>query len=273
MITLKNIKDNLNQILAITEKNLKLELRYKATLPLTFISPVLAMIFPLIVMAKFLEYRNSLGIWNQENFLIYQFTAVNLSLIIGIRHRYPQHLFREKNWLTLSALIIAPFNRINLLFGIFFTHLILIFPSFVTFFIISYIIYPIQSLTILVLIISYLLCALVFSGVGIILAGLAVSNENLWTLISFSLRLLFFISCVSYPFEIFPSFLQFFIKINPLYYIFDIMRIIWIQDNIYYTFSSYFLNFTILLVSALILPFLGVLIFNKIYRKYGIVGY
>lgn len=273
MNIINSIKDNFSQIAALVEKNLKLEIRFKFSVVTSFISPIIGMILPLIVMGKFLSFNVEFGPWNETNFAIYQFVALNLSLIIGIRHTFPAKLNQEKFWRTLSALIIAPFNRINLLFGIFFSHIILISIPFAIFFIICYLYYPVSFITILAMIGLYLLLALVFSGIGLILAIFAISNENIWTLLSFLIRLTFFVSCVSYPFELFPNELQQIINLNPLYYIFDFMRLAWIEDNIIYSITAHSFNFFIIIASAILLPLIGVYIFNKVYAKYGIVGY
>ena len=101
----------------------------------------------------------------------------------------------------------------------------------------------------------------------------AISKENVWKFLSFAMNLIFWASCITYPFEFFPDLIQDIINLNPLYYIFDILRLIWIENNFIITLTTHSLHFYILISLAIVIPLIGVNIFNKIYKKYGIVGY
>jgi len=186
---------------------------------------------------------------------------------------FPIQLRIEKFWKTLPIIIIAPFNRFNLLLGIFFSQIILISVPFIIFSIICYIYYPISFLTIILIIIIFFLIALIFSGIGLLIGIFAISNENVWKALSFIVSLIFWVSCVTYPFNIFPEFIQQIINLNPLYYIFDLLRLTWIYNDVLLTITLLSLNFIILIACSIIIPCLGVIIFNLIYKKYGIVGY
>ena len=156
----------------------------------------------------------------ESNYTIYIILAYIILLVQGIRSTFPRQFSREKYWQTLPALIIAPFNRVNLLFGIFFSHLIIISIPIVFFLVMCYIIFPISLISFFFIIGILLLIALIFSGIGIILGILAISKENWMPIINFSLGLLFLISCISFPFEIFPEIIQNIVNLNPLYHIF-----------------------------------------------------
>jgi len=273
MSKFKNLRYNLNQIIALTEKNIKLRWRFKYSLIISFITPLIAILMPLIVMGKFFTLKQSFGPWTAQNFVIFQFIAYDIMLLKNIISEFPSQLHMEKYWQTLPGLIIAPFNRFNLLFGIFISRLILISIPFTIFFILSFIFFPISIPTILVILLIYFIIAILFSGLGLILGIFAVSNENIWKLLVFAITIFFWFSCVSYPYEIFPEVLQVVININPLYYLFDFLRLLWIQDNVLLTISSYPYHFIILLISGIVFPILGVYTFEMIYKKYGIVGY
>ena len=273
MIKLKTIKDNFSQILALTEKNVKLALRYKIGLALGYINQVIAIFMPLIIMQNIFDFRNTIGFWTAGNFILYQFIAHNISHMSGITGRFPGQFRAEKFWKTLPALIVGPFNRFNLLFGIFFSHMVMIAIPFSIFFIWGIIIEPISIPTILFIISLYLLIALIFSGIGLILGIFAISNENIWQVLSFLLMFIFWFSCISYPFELFPKFIQDIIDLNPFYYIFDFLRITCIQNNVLMTISNYPFHFITLIATSIILPFIGVFSFNLVYKKFGITGY
>lgn len=273
MSKIKTVKGNISQILALTEKNIKLALRYKIGLALGYINQIIAIFMPLIIMQNIFDFRTTLGFWTSSNFILYQFIAHNISHMSGITGRFPGQFRAEKFWKTLPALIVGPFNRFNLLFGIFLTHMVMIFIPFSIFLVWGIIVEPISLPTILFIILLYFLIALIFSGVGLILGIFAISNENIWQVLSFLLMFVFWFSCISYPFELFPGFIQDIISLNPLYYIFDFLRITWIQNNVLMTITSYSFHFITLIATSIILPFIGVFLFNLVYKKYGITGY
>ncbi|MFW9946858.1 MAG: ABC transporter permease [Candidatus Odinarchaeota archaeon] len=273
MFKKKDFIDNISQIIALTEKNIKLELRYKFGLIFTYITYIISIITPIIILGNIFELRPSLGAWTAQNFYLYQIIAYNIMLLSGITNIFPSQFRMEKYWKTLPALIIGPFNRFNLLFGIFLSQLILISFPFILFFTIGCIIYPISVDTVILIIIIFFLVALIFSGIGLILGIFAISNENIWNFLQFSLLFIFWFSCITYPFEIFPKFIQDIIVLNPLYYIFDILRLSWVQNIGFGIILSFPLHFFCLLFTALIIPIIGVFLFNLIYKKYGITGY
>ena len=273
MINRETIQVNVSQIFALTEKNVKLDLRFKFKLIFSFISPIISIIVPIIIMDKFFGFNIDFGPWDQSNYAVYIILAYIILLVQGIRSTFPRQFSREKYWQTLPALIIAPFNRVNLLFGIFFSHLIIISIPIVFFLVMCYIFFPISLISFFFIIGILLLIALIFSGIGIILGILAISKENWMPIINFSLGLLFMISCISFPFEVFPEIIQNIVNLNPLYHIFYFLRVAWIENNLIISITSHLFSFLILVGLAIVLPCIGVIVFNKVYKKYGIVGY
>ncbi len=269
----KAIKRNVIQIFAIAERNVKIKLRFKLNLAISYITPMMGVILPFIIMGKLFNYNDHFGPWTSANILIFQFMAYNINLLRNNISAFPRVFYQEKYWQTLPALIIAPFRRINILFGIFFTNLILISIPFGFFFIMCYFIYPVLPLTFLFILSLYLFIALIFSGIGIIIGVLAISKEGFTGIINFILSLFFWFSCLSYPFYVFPEVIQNIVALNPLYHIFDILRVSWVENNIILTIESHLFSFLIIVLGAVFIPLIGVIIFNKIYRKYGIVGY
>jgi len=269
----KFIKNQFSQIIALTERNLKLNLRFKYKVIISFITPLIMIAMPIIILGRFFAFNTEFGPWNANNFLIFQFAAYQIYLIRNLINEFPAQLLREKYWKTIPALIIAPLNRFNILIGIFFSHMILISPPIILFFILSYIAYPISFITLIFVVIILFCIALIFSSMGLSLGVFAISNENIWRIIAFGINIVFWFSCVTYPFELFPNIIQQFINLNPLYYIFDILRVVWIEDNIILSIISHPLNFLIFMSSIVILPFISVYVFNITYKKFGVVGY
>ncbi|MFO8017723.1 MAG: ABC transporter permease [Promethearchaeia archaeon] len=267
------LKDNLSQIYALTEKNVKLHLRFKYRVIFGYISPLVTILLPLIIFDKLFQFTGSLGPWTPTTYAVFLATAYNLNLLKDLIGDFPSQLRREKFWKTLPALIIAPFNRLNLLLGIFFSNLILISVPFALFLLLNYFVYPISFLTLLFCLFIYLLIALIFSGIGLFIGVFAITNENYWRFMSFGLNFVFWASCISYPFALFPEIFQLGISLNPLYHIFTFLRFAWIDDNILLTITTYPLQFVVIFLTAILIPIIAVVLFNRIYKKHGITGY
>lgn len=267
------LKNNLIQISSLTEKSLKLQWRFKLTTIVSFFTPLISIFLPLIILGQFLTLSVDFGPWTTENYFIYQFMAYQIMLLKRLIVGFPEEIRQEKFWKTLQGLIIAPFNRFNLLLGTFFAHVILILIPISIFFVLSYIAVPISFLTLICVILFLILVALIFSGIGLIIGIFAISRENYWRLLLFLMNIFIWLSCLTYPFEIFPGFIQNIINLNPLYYIFDIIRLLWIENNVFLTFSTHPFNVLVIFLAVVILPCVGVYFFNLIYKKYGIEGY
>jgi len=171
-------KNNFSSIFTIAEKNVKIQLRFKFNLVYSIISPFLPISMSLIVLLRFFVADVTSGQWDGTNYLIFLFTAFNIELLRRIIQDFPDDFRLEKYWKTLPALMIAPFNKLHLLFGIFLSHLIIIAIPFVVFFLLTYMKSPISIFTIVFIIIIYLLIDLIFSGIGLFLAVFAISKEN-----------------------------------------------------------------------------------------------
>jgi len=273
MITKEQIKRNIIQILAITEKNYKISIRYKFSLVFSYVSPLISFIFPFIIMGSLFSFQENYGPWNAENYVIYIFIGYNILLLERIMHNLSSQFLSEKYWLTLQAIMIAPFNRFNLLLGYVLSHIIEIIFPFSIFIILCYIFFPISLLTIIMILFLMGCLLLSFSGLGFIIAVYNISNENIAQIVNFCLSMFLLFSCLSYPYEIFPSYIQFFVNKNPIYYLIDIVRLTWLENDIFFTLTNHPIHFLILIIFLFLLPTSGIYIFNYIFKKYGITGY
>ncbi len=273
MINSQKIKTGIIQTLALTELNIKLDLRFKGTLIISYIRPIVIILMPLIIFSKFFEFNSSLGPWTPSTFLIFLFTAYEFSILQALIIKFDSRLREQKFWKTLSALIIAPFNKIVLLLGIFLSAFIIISVPFIILFIITYVIFPISLTTLIFIICIYLLIALIFSGIGLIIGIFAISNENIGSYLRFGLDLILWSSCISYPFELFPGLFQGIIRFNPFFYFFDVLRMAWLENNLFTTISANLGSFSVLIVASIMVPLISIILFNRVFKKYGIVGY
>ena len=266
-------KHHFSRVFTIAEKNLKLQLRFKLNLVFSIVKPFLTIFLSLVIFSKFLEVGTRFGRWDDANYYIFLFLAYNIELLRRIIEDFPGSFMNEKYWKTLPALMIAPINKLHLLLGIFFSHLIIIAIPFILIFILAYVVYQISIFTIIMIICLFLLIDIIFSGIGLFLGVFAISREGVWRLLSIGINIIFWFSCVTYPFEMFPNFIQNVILINPFYYIFDILRMTWLDDNILLTISTYPFHFVILIGTAIIIPLIAIYVFKVVYNKFGIVGY
>lgn len=265
--------NNVSQIYAVAEKNFRLVSRYKIQFILSFITPILGIILPIVTMGMILTFTDNFGPWDGGNFIVYQFTSYQLILLYQIIGRFQNSISQEKGINTITLLIIAPFRRINLLLGIFLSHLLLISIPFMIFFILCFIFYPVSIITVFFIFIVYFLITLFFSGIGLIFGIIVISKEYLVSLFYIPLSIFVMFSCLSLPFEFFPEQFQYIASLNPFYYVFSILRYIWIEDNIIISVTSHPTTFLAVLSCAIISPLIGVKLFNYIFDKYGITLY
>lgn len=273
MQIIKKIKDDLNQIFAVIEKDLKLSTRFKLPIIMRFITPILNLILPLIILGQIFTFSENFGPWNSQNFALYVMTSYQINIMASVRNIFPSRFGTEKVWKTLYAIMIAPFNRRNLLFGMFFTYMIMNSIYFTIFFVISLFIMPISFITVLSLFIFYFFIALIFSGVGLFLGALAISKPSLTPIVTLGISISFIFSCLGYPFDFFPPHFQALVILDPFFYLFDFIRTIWLDDNIFLSIVTHPLHVFLIVGGAIILPLVGLWIFNIIYNKYGVVGY
>ena len=258
---------------AIAEKNIQMKMRVKYRILLSYIVPILSILMPIIVLGKFFDYNVKFGPWTSKNYMVFVFVGYNILLMRSMINLIPVSLMTEKYWKTLPALITAPFNRFYLLGGYIISEFISILIPFIGFLIITHIFFPISLLTLIVIILMFLGISIIFSGIGLLLGVFAISNENLWSVLEFITRIIFWFSCVMYPFYLYPKIVQTIIELNPIYYIIDIVRWTWIENNILITTSSHPVHIVIFISFLVIFPIICVYAFNYIYKKLGISGY
>ncbi|MHA1758480.1 MAG: ABC transporter permease [Promethearchaeota archaeon] len=269
-MNLKGFGREIYHIFAFVERDIRFELRFKYNLIINYISPILGIIFPIIILNRFFSYNVQFGKWTADNFLVYQFIAFEIGLIRGLLGFYTNILRREKMYTTLKLISISPCRNISLILSIYFTHFVFISIPFIAILIICYIYYPIKLITIIIFLLQVFCLSLFFSGIGIILSIISLIYFKYIKLINYLISLFFMFSCITYPFEIFPKVIQVFINLNPFYYIFDLLRMIWIDDDVLFSIKNHFFSFITFSIISVLIFSIGFYIFNKYYRKYGV---
>ena len=252
------------------EKNIRIQLRYKLRFFLSLLMPIVGVFLPLIIMGEIFTLTDNFGPWNGSNYIVYQFAAYMMFLLYGVITRIQGGIAQEKGLNTLTLLLIAPFRRINLFISIVFSHLLLISIPFIGFFIWCYILFPVSIFTVFFIFLVFLAVTMIFTGIGLFFAILTIVREQIISIFNVGLTILLMFSCFSLPFEFFPEFYQNIALINPFYYIFNIVRYIWIDDNIIISLTSNMITFIVVILLGIISPLLGYKMFNYYYNKYGI---
>lgn len=258
---------------AIAEKNVRTQIRFKFNLFFRWGFPLITILMPIILLNKFFEFSASIGQWTSQNYIIFLFIGYNIMIMQNMINYIPKSLLREKYWKTLPVLMTAPFNRFYLLFGYIISEFIGILIPFTSFFIVMLIFFPISILSIIVIILMFFCIGIVFSGLGLFLGAFSISNENFLFIFNIVIRFVFWLSCVTYPFQLFPKEVQNIINLNPIYYLIDTIRLTWLENNIFFTIASHPIHIAIFATSLIVFPIICVYVFNLIYKKLGITGY
>ena len=273
MRSTKRIRRILSKIYAIAEKNIRVQYRFKYKAILRYISPIMTILVPIIILDRFFEYQAGFGPWTSENFMVFLFMGYIILLMRGMISYIPDQLMREKYWKTLPALITSPFNRFYLLFGYIISEFMGIILPFTIFFSLLLIFFSLSIPTLVIIIFMFIGIGIVFSGIGLLVGVFAISNENIWSVFDFGIRIIFWFSCITFPFQMYPNIVQAIINLNPIYYLIDIIRLTWIENNILITASTHPVHSLIFVISIAIFPFICVYVFNLTFKKLGITGY
>ena len=277
MVSKKSLGINIKQIKALVERNLYLEFRFKLLIFVRYFTPFIQILMPLIIFNVIFTIRDDyqFGYWTGLNFVLFLFIAFCVQFLRRIVLNFSDFFNREKYWKTLQALMVAPINRYVLLFGFLIGEIILISIPFIFFFIIAYILFPINIFYLFLVILSFLALAILFGCLGLILGILIITKEGIYSIFNLGLTLLFWLSCMSYPLQIFPEFIQPIILLNPIYYFIDIIRIFWLMGLDYNLAITFLTPIHIIIVvgGTIILPIISVYFFNTFYDKFGISGY
>lgn len=258
---------------ALAEKNIKMSLRYKFYAIMQFITPLITIFMSYVIFSKMFEITSDFGQWTSQNYFIFIFIGYSVLLLRNMITGIPQRLHEEKVWKTIPALMVAPFNRFYLLLGYFISEFFMIFFPFLVFTIVLFILNPISIITLAVIVIAYFCLAIIFTGISMFVGVFAISNENIWALLRFLTNLIFWASCISYPFEIFPEPLQKMIVYNPIYQIINFLRLLWLENNVLLTITNHIPEVIIFAISLITFPLVAIYLFNYVYKKLGITGY
>jgi len=277
MLNRNIIFSNIIQIHSLIIKDLKLKVRYKLEFIVEFVAPLMTIFFPYIIFSALFNLKKNLfgNYYSRENFLLFLLLGYCISVLIFLLWNYQDLFYDEKTWKTLNAVIIAPVSKFNIFISYFISGLIS--KSFPLIFIIvlCYILYPIPIVSLFFVLVVLLCISITFASMGFILGVFEIVNEDISATLSVFISFIALLSCLFYPIEIFPEEFHFIIKLNPLYYYFDLLRLSW-WAGIDYEDAMLYITYTHILVVAtftIMMPLIASYFFLIIYKKYGTSGY
>ena len=279
MIRFKKIsfKKITRQTLAIVEKELYLRFRYKSTIVSQILNPLIQILILIFLFGIVFNIQAgySLGYWNANNYVLFILIAFCLQIFRPITEKYFQLFVVEKYWKTLSATLIAPINKFSLLLGQLISWVVLNSVGFIVVFVIALILFPINIFYFLLFLLAFICIWISFASIGLLMGVFGISNENFGNYFSVILRFIFLFTCINYPKEVFPQIFQSFVLLNPLYYIVDLLRLIWyygLNPTIAMTFITP-IHIITFIISTILLPIASIAFFEYVYKRYGITGY
>ena len=277
MLTLKNLKTNLIQIYSLTVKDLKLSTRYKLEFIVECIVPLLALFFPYIIFNTLFNIKNNIfgGYYSKDNFILFLLLGNCVTVLIFLLWYYQDLFYDEKTWKTLNAIMIAPIKKVNILLAYLIAGIISKSIPIILILTLCFFLYPIPLLFLLLSIIIVFCISLTFASIGFVLGVFEIVNEDISASLSVGISFISLASCLYYPIDIFPKEIHFIIKLNPLYYYFDLLRLIWWAGINYEDALSFITiyHFIVLVTFTVISPLFASYFFLKVYSKYGTSGY
>jgi ABC-2 type transport system permease protein len=271
------IINNIAQIYSLAIKDLKLKFRFKSEFFIENIFPFLSLFIPFIIFNALFSLNSQFfeGYYSKDNYILFLLLGYCIECNIFLLWYYQELFYQEKIWKTLNGLMIAPTRKFNVLLGFLISGLITRSFSIILTVIICYILYPIPIYTLIIVIVILMSISLTFASMGFIIGLFEIVNENISASLSVGLSIISIVSCVFYPIEIFPESIRIYIKLNPLYYYFDLLRLTWWTGIDFKQGISYITIFHVLVVIifTIALPIISSYLFLKIYKKYGVSGY
>lgn len=262
---------NISQIIAIYQKEMRLNLRFKWNYFGNILSyPLRFIVFFLVVYRGFfasgVQEISGVNKLNYVSFLI--FGGLVQSFFAIAYQLFRVKFMNEKYWQTIFSFLLAPVNRLKLIIGIGLSESLRLLIITVIFLGITYMVMPVDIARVIIVLFIIILLFIGTLGIGLIVGTFALANENLLFLFECLFWVWSFLSCFYYPLLSLPKFIQPLAQINPVYHGLTFIREIWfgspgnIMEHIIY-----------ILLFAVIAPIVGVFSFNRIIKNQGVTGY
>lgn len=264
-------KPQIRRTLAFAKREFKLRTRYKwSFISTVFVLPLLHAAPIVILYAGLMGMVGGVEEVTGSNYLTWVLLGSvfysTFSLAYGVfRRRFTE----EKYWMTIDGTLIAPISKYYLLFGVIIELAVEGIIMSLPFMIMSYIVMPTAFINILFIYLIFLITLITGAGISIVGGAMYLIDENLVVFFDYGLFIIIFLSTYFIPFDLYPAFLQIFVFINPLYHFINISRNAWFG---FYSIDIFW-SFLFLVIICVVCVVLGIYIFNKTTRRFGVRGY
>ena len=259
----------ISRILTIAKKESVLKLRFKwGYIFDSIVNPLrLGLLFFFVYSGFFYSGAENIGGVTAKNYIVFVLLGMTMANLFTSGFKVISNSFlREKWWKTIQGLLTSPAKKIEILLGFGIGALADILPVFLFSIIIAYIILPISLINFLYFLAIIIITYLMVLGLGFINAVFTLSNENLASFFHFASWGVIFLSCFYYPITSLPKFIHPLVKLNPLYYANVVIKSLWMYNALSIK-SIFYLS-----ILSLISLGIGILVFNKVWKKLGIHG-
>lgn len=263
----------LKHTFAIAEKELSLEMRFKINFIARFLEdPIInAVWFGVLYYGFFSFGATSIGSINQKTFVPHLVlgalvNSLLLSGLDGISRRF----FNEKYWQTIQALLVAPVSKFALILGVGIAEFVRMSLVVTVMLSMAYIVIPTSMLVVFLTVAIILLLFVGVLGLGLMKGTVALSNENYLFLFHYLYWGIGGLACFYYPIDALPSFLRFFVNLNPIYHGVALIQGMWIQGI---SLNLFIIHMPWVVLFAVLTPMLAIQVFNTVWRRIGIQGY
>src|SRR3989344_1448636 len=253
---------NIKQILAVAEKETKLNFRFKFNYFVQNLFETIksAAVFILIYLGFFSFGAKSIGEVSPQNFVAFLLLGVIASTICYKGYYMFRDKFtNEKYWETISSLFISPLKKINLVIGVCLAELAHLLFLVIFFLVIVYLFYPTAIINVFAVFILFIIFFFMISSFGLIYGIISISLEQYSFLFILFYPILVFFSGFYYPIDVIPGILRIFSYINPVYYTVTLIRNIWLTGIQISDITMYFIP---IIAFTIIIPIIAILLFN-----------
>jgi len=180
MLKFDSIKKNIIQLYSLTIKDLKLHTRYKSEAIIESLAPLLSIFFPYIIFNTLFSLNSDVfgGYYSKSNFLLFILLGYCVSVLIFLLWYYKDLFYDEKIWKTLDAVMVAPVNKINILFSYMISGLIYKSVPVIIIFVLCVFLYPVSIIFLILTGIILISIAITFASMGFILGVFEIVNEG-----------------------------------------------------------------------------------------------
>jgi ABC-2 type transport system permease protein len=264
------IKAVIAQSLAVAEKDLAIQLRFKFDFLASIFLPALINLglFSTVYFGLLRSAVTSVSGLNIQNFISFTVLgALGATIFTQAYQSFQGRLVYEKYWQTVQILLASPLSSWAILLGVSISDAVRNLILISTFLVVSVATFPVDATVFVSVLFLYALIYVLVAGISMIRGSIYLVNENFDPILSYFMIGTAYVSCFYYPASFMPSFLQPLAYINPIYFVMDTIRALWFG----YAINPLYLYVSI--VAAGISTSVGTYAFRKIWRNLDITGY